>query len=400
MFKSLGKSVRARWQAFTLIELLVVIAIIAILIGLLLPAVQKVREAAARISCANNLHQMGLAVHNYHDTHNFVPMAGGADGAPYSGGGPLFDWGEGTNWSIFILPYIEQDNVFNKLTFYGDSGWTNDQNQKSGSYISSALNNVTLINSVGLKLYRCPSDSKPNMIRNDSNVRDASGNEALLVNRNSYVAIAGAVDGIGGTNFRESRNTDGSGWTNGGWGITAWGGMIAPDNNRVSFTTIPDGLSNTMMISEQSAQLIGIQGGKIVNDQYSVTSTGGGLFRGHSNGRTNGTVNAPSRGMDERGQTYTTLRYPINQKGTTANPWPCQVLGKAPGGGVCGGSQNGGGSGGWNSEGSNVPLVSNHSGGVNALFGDGSVHFLSDGTSLFVLGCLATRDDGQVFNLP
>ena len=86
----------------------------------------------------------------------------------------------------------QRDNVFKALTFNGDSGWTNDQKQVGtvgGTvYTSSALNNVTLINSANLKLYRCPSDPKPNLIRNDSNVRDASGNESILVNRNSYVA--------------------------------------------------------------------------------------------------------------------------------------------------------------------------------------------------------------------
>jgi prepilin-type N-terminal cleavage/methylation domain-containing protein/prepilin-type processing-associated H-X9-DG protein len=211
-------------SAFTLIELLVVIAIIAILIGLLLPAVQKVREAAARTKCMNNIKQIALGMHNYHDAYGKMPKAS------IMLYGPDYTW-TGLAFTVTMLPYVEQPALYSQFT--PGTGPT-DANAK---YFSNANRNP---GGNRLSIYQCPS-----AIELDSLNSSESTTTGLRMPTTHYVAIMGPK----GKNPTTGKQYDVlTGGTQGGY---AKQGILSP----VTETTlegIPDGTSNTLMIGEQS----------------------------------------------------------------------------------------------------------------------------------------------------
>ena len=165
-------------SGFTLVELLVVIAIIGILIGMLLPAVQQVREAARRTACANNLRQIGLAVHNFASAYNEkFPMLGEPE--------------EGGHWSAFILPFIEQNNMFDTLSF-GSVNWASSAaiNNATSTSANPVLRQIAACQTV-IESFRCPSTSQPRkfLMRQLTLLRGLSPSERLQITWGSLLAF-------------------------------------------------------------------------------------------------------------------------------------------------------------------------------------------------------------------
>ena len=222
MFKS-----SQRIKGFTLIELLVVIAIIAILIGLLLPAVQKVRESSARLTCSNNLKQIALAVHGFQDAQNQIPYNLSSNTYGYD------DNGKSWSWLVRILPYIEQAGLFSKLgqDSFGPTPAVADV---------PTFNSLAAIQAVVIKSYVCPSDPGSNKLSTNR----ANGSTGSGTGPTNYKGVAGSNWGWG-----SFQNT---GYTGNNNGLDAGNGIFhRSDNTRaLQLSKITDGTSNTLMIGE------------------------------------------------------------------------------------------------------------------------------------------------------
>ena len=145
--------VQAKKNGFTLIELLVVISIIAILVSLLFPAVQQAREAARRTQCKNNLKQMGIAFHSYHDSHRMFPPGW----VEASGNIPTRPPENGFSWAAFILPQLDQGNLYSQIRFTAPLYLEPDRNPST----TVIENNETLVATQVIPVFRCPSDAGP-----------------------------------------------------------------------------------------------------------------------------------------------------------------------------------------------------------------------------------------------
>lgn len=291
--------------AFTLVELLVVIAIIAVLIGLLLPAVQKVREAANRMKCKNHLKQIGLALHNYHGRMGYFPP-----GYQTQVDADNSDLGPGWGWAAFLLNDLEQGNVSMSIRF-------DQQISDSGN---------AAVRTLVLPIFVCPSEIKTGIFA----VVDQNGLPLVEVARGSYVAMNGVL------------GVSDDAWHNNGAFLR---------NRRLRIADVADGLSNTLFVGERATNM------------SSTTWTGA---------VTNGVVPA---------QRYAD---PSDQL-SNAEGAPALVLGH--------GSRD---------HLPNNPLVfdadatsSYHLAGVNFLFGDGSVHSLSNTIDGTIFEALLTRAGGE-----
>jgi prepilin-type processing-associated H-X9-DG protein len=324
-----------------LIELLVVIAIIAILIGLLLPAVQKVREAAARMECSNNLKQLGIACHAYHDAKGALPPGGANDTVTF-GTSASAQWG--SSWMVYILPQIEQGPLHSKWQFHTQSGYTN-------------ANNLDMAANVTIKVYRCPSSPLPKFM-----VNRGGRNVKLMVV--SYTGIAGSVitPGAPPSSIYNVACCNGSGNQATDNGILFAGSQIRLDG-------IPDGTSNTWLIAEQSNHLLDANRVPLTAGYTGGYGNSGGLY-GWTMGAAHA-INGTQQGFgDGRHFNCTSVKYSINQIGFTGNS-------------AAEGTNN--------DVGTNFPLSSAHSGGINVLKADGSVAFVNDSTSLPVISAMCTR---------
>ena len=370
---------RMKRFGFTLIELLVVIAIIAVLIGLLLPAVQKIREAANRMKCQNNLKQVGLGLHGHHDANGFLPgLALCGSGVEDYNPGMQNIWNEfrHTPPSVFLLPYVEQDNIWRQWNIH----YAGTDNANPG--IAGGTTNLNLANKP-LAVFLCPSMPAP--------VNPAFAcYSSYSWSRGSYALHAPRQAGDIGNMTGTAPNPE-YGWSQSdGVFVTAWDGGLSPDaaaamvarhaadpawwnahgNNKQNWAAVSDGLSNTAAVGEAHHILKG----------YTTTTV-----NGVSVGATAVESSGPTAWGADGGDYFCegTMNVPMN---TLAGPYYARTMttGKdtAALAAVAAGS----------------PLFSfrsTHAGGCNFLLCDGSVRFVRQTIDMPTYKALGSRAGGE-----
>lgn len=338
---------------FTLIELLVVIAVIAILIGLLLPAVQKVREAAARAACDNNLKQIGLALHNYEGATGRFPPARN----PFSPPPPLIH-----SALARLLPYVEQNALGQMMDFTTPplyfSGATPPS---SGNYTAS----ITVV-----KLWLCPSDRVQGVVPGDVSLAVTPGGSTST------------TDHYAGTNYVCCVGS--------GSAAAAWGKYANSDGmfgqSPIKVLDVTDGLSNTVAFSES---LIGPGGpaeppgaATLTDPSRQVLTLPGSTVTSDTNCGYGSNPSSPPGGgywSNARGAKWVDGHYGDANYNHFLLPndprWDCSNASHNPG---------------------LAAARSQHAGGVNVLFGDGSVRFVTNGVSVAAWQAIATRSAGDV----
>lgn len=376
-----------RQFGFTLIELLVVIAIIAVLIALLLPAVQQAREAARRTQCKNNLKQIGLALHNYHDiTVNTFPSG-------YIGKNTVGSF-IGFGWYVQLLPQIDQANLFNVFT-----STTNTPNTTTG--IASLLTTAPTVGTVEMQqpAALCPSDpAQPSF--QVYRLLNAGPSVTTLFARASYVGVAGidpAITQSGGpglgnistTTFAFTNNAPGTNikqtivgglgiYSNGGTiqaglnpysaDVTVFGGTFGA-NSRVGLRDMTDGTSNCIVVGERLAPFATMwRAGTPLKNVVGDASWVGAIDDGGGNSGTDSNWTIPGQAV-----VLGEASIPINWTFPgVANPPPNPAAPFTTG------------------------FSSAHTGGAHFLMGDGTVRFISSNINLLTLQSLARIADGTV----